>query len=119
VGRNVSGERARHVDLVAAVLPQRDPAGHRAHVLVAEVLLQRARGVRGAIAGGAVQDQLGRAIGSGALDALLEMPARDALGAWQVSGGELFAATDVHDRDALADQLVDLRGVDLIYLALD
>ena len=32
------GERARDVDLVAAVLPQRDAAGHRAHVRVAELL---------------------------------------------------------------------------------
>jgi hypothetical protein len=32
-------ERLGHLDLVAAVLPQRDPAGHRLDVLVAEVVL--------------------------------------------------------------------------------
>jgi hypothetical protein len=35
------------------------------------------------------------------------------------SGRELFAAAHVDDRHALADQLVDLGGVDLFYLALD
>src|ERR1700761_8088696 len=47
------------------------------------------------------------------------MPAGNALGAGQVSGGELFAATDVDDRDALVGELVDLGGVDLLDTALD
>ncbi len=98
----LGAERARDLDLVAAVLPQRDPAGHRAHVLVAEVLLQRARGVRGAIARGAVQDQLGGAVGRDALDARLQVPAGHALGPGNVAGGELFAAAHVDDGHALA-----------------
>src|SRR5439155_19675009 len=46
------------------------------------------------------------------------MPARDALGAGEMTGGELFAAAHVDDRHALVDQLVDLGGVDLIDPAL-
>ena len=87
-------------------------------MLVAEVLLQRARGVGGAVARLAVEDQLGRAVGRGAVDARLQVPTRNALGTGQVASGELFAAAHVDDRDALADQLVDLGGVDLLDLAL-
>src|SRR2546430_9270434 len=46
------------------------------------------------------------------------MPTRDALGAGDMTGGELFAAAHVDDRHALVDQLVDLGGVDLIDPAL-
>ena len=35
----LGGQRARDVDLIAAVLPKRDAAGHRGHVLVAHVPL--------------------------------------------------------------------------------
>ena len=55
----LAGEGARHFDVVAAVLPQRDAAGHRAHALVTEVLLERAGRVGRAVPGGAVEDQLG------------------------------------------------------------
>src|SRR6266568_6744820 len=47
------------------------------------------------------------------------MPARDALGAGEMTGGELFAAAYVDDGHALVDQLVDLGGVDLLDPALD
>ena len=59
----LGGERARDLDLVAAVLPQRDAAGHRLDVLVAEQLLQRVGGERGAVAGRAVEDHALRAVG--------------------------------------------------------
>ncbi len=81
--------------------------------------MQRARGVGRAAAGGAVEDQLGGAVRRRALDARLQMAPRNALGAGQVTGGELFAAAHVHDRHALVDQLVHLGGIDLVDLALD
>ena len=88
-------------------------------VLVAQVLMQRARGVGRAVAGLAVEDHLRGAIGHDALDARLEIAARDVLGARQVAGRELFGLAHVDDRDALVEQLVDLGGVDLLDLALD
>ncbi len=54
----LGAHEARDLDLVAAVLPEREAAGHRLDVLVAEVLDQRARGPGGALAGGAVEDRL-------------------------------------------------------------
>ena len=59
---------ARNVDLVAPILPQREAAGHRRDVLVAEVLDQRPRRPGRALARGAVQDHGLSAVGSGALD---------------------------------------------------
>src|SRR5215211_1838674 len=50
------GQRLRDLDVVAAVLPQCDAAGHRAHVLVAHELLERVGGQRRAVAGRAVED---------------------------------------------------------------
>jgi hypothetical protein len=84
-------EHGRDLDLVAAVLPQRDAAGHRAHVAVAEELVQRVRGERGALAGGAVEDDVRVAVGDRALDARLEIAARDVLGAgmWPASHSSL------------------------------
>ena len=80
------GQRLRDLDVVAAVLPQRDAAGHRRDVLVAEQLLERVRGERRALAGGAVEDDALRAVGAdGALDARLEVAARDVLGAGDVA----------------------------------
>ena len=111
--------RPGHLDLVAAVLPQGDAAGHRAHVLVTEILDHRARGVGGALAGCAIQDHLARAIGHDALDARLEMTPRNALRARQMPGRELFAAANVDDRHALVGELLDLGGVDLLDPALD
>ena len=68
---------------------------------------------------GAVDDQLGGPVGGGGVDPRLEVAAGDALRPGQMSGRELFAAADVDDRHALADQLLDLGGVDLLDLALD
>src|SRR6476661_4084863 len=61
------------LDGVAAVLPQRDAAGHGLDVLEAQ-LVQRVRGQRAALAGGAVQDHVLRAIGDLRVDARLEVP---------------------------------------------
>ncbi len=47
----LGGQRPRGLDLVAAVLPQREAAGHRLDVLVAEILDQRPRRPRRAVAG--------------------------------------------------------------------
>src|SRR3954471_24187516 len=65
-------ERARDVAGEAAVLPPRDAAGHRRHVLVAQGALQRVGGERRAVAARAVQDDGGRAVAHGALDAGLQ-----------------------------------------------
>ena len=54
----LGGQRARRLDLVAAVLPQREAAGHRLDVLVAEVLDQRPCRPRRAVARRAVQDHV-------------------------------------------------------------
>ena len=115
----LGAERARDDHLVAAVLPQRDAAGHRGHVRVARVLRQRARAVRRAVAGLAVEDDLRVAISDDALDAGLEIAPGDVLGAGQVPGGELLGLAHVDDRHALVDQLAHLGRVDLVDLALD
>ena len=72
-------QRPRRLDLVAAVLPQREAAGHRLDVLVAEILDQRPRRPRRAVAGRAVQDDVLGAVGDGALDPRLEIALRDVL----------------------------------------
>ena len=116
----LGGQRLRDLDLVAAVLPQRDPAGHRLHVLVAEQVLERVRGERGALAGGAVEDDLLRAVGADdALDARLQIPARDVLGAGDVPGVPLLALAHVDQDDPVAQVLAHLGRVDLLDLALD
>ena len=78
-------ERARDLDGVAAVLPQRVAAGHGLDVLVAELVAQRLGGQRRAVARGAVEDHALRAVGGGALDARLQVAARDVLGAGHVA----------------------------------
>jgi len=88
-------------------------------VLVAQLLGERAGGERRAVARGAVDDHLGGAVGDDALDARLEVAACHVLGPGQVADGELLALAHVDDRDALVDQLVDLGGIHLVYLALD
>src|SRR3954447_3892760 len=133
----LGGEGARDLDLVAAVLPQRDAAGHRLDVLVAELLPERVGGQRGAVARGAVQDDALRAVRDRALDAGLEVAARHVLGAGQMTDRVLLGLAHVDDRDphqrrvavlvavAVAgaircrDELVDLGGVDLLDLLLD
>ena len=115
----LAGERARNPHVVAAVLPQRDASLHRAHVLVAHVLQERARRVRGAVAGRAVEDHGRGAVWNGALDARLQVAAGDVLGARNVPARELLRLAHVNDGDTLVDQLGHLRGVDLLDLALD
>ncbi len=57
------GERARRDDGEAAVAPEGDAAGHRADVLVAEVLGEGLGGQRRADPGGAVEDDPPRTVG--------------------------------------------------------
>ena len=114
LGREALGD----VDGIAAVLPQRDAAGHRLDVLEAE-LLQRVRGERAALARGAVQDHVLRAVGDRGVDARLEIAARDVLGAGQVARVPLAALADVDEGDALARELADGGGIDLLDLRLD
>ena len=78
----LGAHEARNLDLVAAVLPEREAAGHRLDVLVAEVLDQRARGPGGALARGAVQDH-GLAL-SGATPSIRD--SRWLLGTWRAPG---------------------------------
>src|SRR3954452_24383579 len=112
-------ERLRDVDLVAAVLPQRDAAGHRLDVLVAELLLERVGGERRAVAGRAVEDNALGAVGHRALDAGLEVAAGHVLGAGEVADRVLLGLADVDDRHSVVHELVDLGGVDLLDLLLD
>ena len=116
----LGGELARDLDLVAAVLPQRDAAGHRPRRPRSRARVERVGGERGARAGGAVDDDGRRAVGHGALDAGLEVAARDVLGAREVAAVPLLGLPDVDERNALAArQLVDLGRVDLLDLLLD
>ncbi len=95
----LGAHEARDLDLVAAILPQREAAGHRGHVLVAEILDQRARGPRGALPGGAVQDHGGGLVGRGALDARLEVALGHVPRAGEVAGGPLLVLAHVdHER---------------------
>ena len=111
-------ELARELDLVAAVLPQRDAARHRAHVAVAKQLAERVRGERGALAGGAVEDDVGVAIGSSGLDPRLQVAARDVLGAGEVTAVPLQLVAHVDQDDPVAEVLGDLGGVDFLDLLL-
>src|SRR5437763_426156 len=65
----LAGERLGGLDLVAAVLPQRDAAGHRLDVLIAEQVLERVGGEGRALAGLAGQAHVPIALGHRALDA--------------------------------------------------
>src|SRR5690606_6697186 len=114
LGRQLAGL----VDRVAAVLPQRDAAGHRLDVGVAEVG-QRLGGERGARAGRAVDDDALVAVGDRAVDAGLEVAARDVRRAGQVAGVPLLGLAHVEQGDALVEQLADLAGVHLGDLLLD
>ena len=115
------GERARDLDLVAAVLPERDAAAHGRDVLVAEQVLERLGGEGGAVARGAVEDHALRAVAHGALDAGLEVGARHVQGTRQMRLLELvlLAHVDDHGPVAVLRQLVDLLGVHLLDLLLD
>ena len=99
----LGGERARNVDVVAAVLPERDAAAHRRDVLVAEQLLKRVGGERRAAARGAVEDHALRAVvADGALDARLQMAARHVDGARQMRLLELVLLAHVDDHRAVS-----------------
>src|SRR5437763_17115438 len=88
-------QRARNGDLVSAVLPQREPAAHRLHALVAEVLDQGPRGPGRSVAGRAVQDQVLGAIGDSALNPRLQIALRYVLGAGDVAGGPLLGLAHI------------------------
>ena len=115
----LGGQRAWHIDLVPAVLPQRDPAGHRLDVLVAQILDQRPRRVRRAVARRAVQDHVAGAVRDRALDPRFEIAARHVLGAGDVTLGELLGLADVDDRRAVVHLLVHGRRIDLVDPVLD
>ena len=69
---------------------------------------------------GAVEDHVRGAVGGGALDALLEVPARHVHGAGEVGLLELVLLADVDDHGAVrrSGELVDVAGVDLADLFL-
>jgi hypothetical protein len=117
----LGGERARDLDLVAAVLPQRDAAPHGRDVLVAEQLLHGVSGERRAVARGAVEDHAAGAVGHEALDPRLQVAARHVHGARQVRLLELvlLAYVDDHGAVAVMRQLLDVLGIDLLDLLLD
>ncbi len=119
----LGGQRARDLDVVAAVLPQRDAALERLDVLVAEVLAQRAGRVGGAVARRAVEDDVLVAIGDDALDARLEVAARDVDRAGDLPGRDLVALADVDDHRGVAvparELVAQLGRLDLADLALD
>ena len=96
----LGGQDPRPLERVAAVLPEREAAGHRGDVLVAEQLLQRVRGERRALAGRAVEDHALAAIRHDALDARLQVPARNVDGARDVAllALALLAHVDDHGR---------------------
>ena len=130
-------ERARDLDLIAAVLPERDAPAHGRDVLVAEQVLHRLRGEGGAVARGAVQDHALVALADRALDTRLEVRTRHVHGAGQVRLLELVLLAHVDDHGTVAvgcplgaraprpprrmagrDQVVDLLRVHLLDLLL-
>ena len=115
----LGGQHLGDLDLVAAVLPQRDPARHRAHVGEAEQLGQRVRGERGALTGGAVEDDRLVAVGHRGVDPGLEVPARHVDRARDVAAVPLLGLAHVDQRDPVPEVLGDLGGVDLADLLLD
>jgi len=113
------GERAWHLYLIAAVLPQRDPARHRGDVRVAEILFQRARSPSGAVTRLAVEHDVRVAVRDDTLDAGLQVALGHVPSTWQVARAVLLGLTHVDDRDALVEQLVHLGRIDLLDAALD
>ena len=96
----LGGQRPRDLDLVAAVLPQREAAGHRLDVLVAEVLDQRPRRPRRAVARRRSTGSRA-ATRSGAAPSIRdsEIALGDVLGAGDVPGRPLLGLAHVdHDR---------------------
>ena len=99
------------------LLPEIGEAGQQ-KLLDAKVLGQRLRGERAAVARGAVEDDALRTIGHRALDPRLEMTARHVGGAGDLALGDLLVLADVDDGDALVEERLDVRRVDLGDLAL-
>jgi hypothetical protein len=114
----LGGEALGDLDRVAAVLPQRDAAGHRLDVLEAE-LLEGVGSQRAAVARGAVEDHALRTVGHGGVDARLEIAARDVLGAGKMADVPLLGLAHVDEGDPLAGELAHLGRVDLVDPLLD
>ena len=76
-------------------------------------------GERGALARSAVQDHARVAVADRAVDARLEVAARDVDGAGDVSPVPLLGLAHVDEHDAVAEVLGDLGRVDLVDLLLD
>src|SRR3954469_1295688 len=113
-------ERARQLGLQAAALPVGVAAGERDNVLVAE-LLERLRGERRAVAGGAVEEDRLGAIGGSLLDARLEVAARDVDRARNAAFGPFVRLADVDDERTVGrvEHPTRLRHVKLVDLRLD
>ena len=115
----LGSQRLRRLDLVATVLPQREAAGHRLDVLVAEVLDQRPRRPRRAVARGAVEDDVLGVIGDRAVDPRLEIALRDVVRTGDVAGAPLLRLAHVDDHRAVVQLLPHLARIDFIDPALD
>ncbi len=115
----LGAQRTGNLDVVAAVLPQRDPTGHRLDILIAEILDQRAGRPSRAVAGLAIENHVLRVIGRGALDPRLQIALGHVLGARDVSGRPLLRLADVDHHGAVTDLLADVGRIDLLDPALD
>jgi hypothetical protein len=116
-------ESHRPLEVIAAVLPQREAAVHHGHVVVAEQLLHRDGRERGAILRGAVRDHAPAAVRHRSLDARLEVSAWHMDGAGDVPHLILLLLAHVEDHGRLVgipvavtmiEQLLDLRRVELL-----
>ena len=112
-------EHARRAPREAVLLPAAEAAGERRDVLVAE-LLERARGERRARARLAGEDDRRREIGDEALDARLEVAARDVHGAVDRALVELVRLAHVDEDGRLVGGEAggSFSGADLVDLRL-
>src|SRR5262249_40106226 len=100
-------------DGMAVPFPVGEAAGERDDVLVAH-LLERLRGEGRAVADRAIEDDRLTRVRGGALDARLEVAARDVHSPWDVALVPLVLLADIDDeRLASFDQLAGACGVDL------
>jgi len=115
------GDRA--LEVVAAVLPEREAAGHHRDVVVAEVVHHGLRGERGAVLRRAVRDHAPAAVGDRLLDAGLEVAAGHVHRTGDVALLELLLLAHVEDHGRLVgvavaprvlEDLVDLCRVELL-----
>src|SRR5262249_50811367 len=101
------------LDGMAVPFPVGEAAGERDDVLVAH-LLERLRGEGRAVADRAIEDDRLTRVRGGALDARLEVAARDVHSPWDVALVPLVLLADIDDeRLASFDQLAGACGVDL------